>query len=152
MVSIGEQGYLDAARRILETAAKIKKGIAEIPELYVIGDGAVEILMNPSLVAARQEEDVESVIVAELLPGQVFGEVSLVDQGIRSATVRVNRDKTYVLRLARERLMLLCDTYPELGYVLMKNLAADLALKLRNADLQIRQYQLMLSRPGASES
>jgi len=38
MVSIGEQGYLEAARRILETAAKIKKGIAEIPDLYVIGD------------------------------------------------------------------------------------------------------------------
>ncbi len=38
MVSIGEQGYLDATRRILETAAKIKKGIAEMPELRVIGD------------------------------------------------------------------------------------------------------------------
>jgi sphinganine-1-phosphate aldolase len=38
MVSIGEQGYLEATRRILEAAAKIKKGIAEIPELYVIGD------------------------------------------------------------------------------------------------------------------
>ena len=38
MVSIGEQGYMDATRRILEAAAKIKKGIAEIPELQVIGD------------------------------------------------------------------------------------------------------------------
>ena len=38
MVAIGEQGYLEAARRILETAAQIKKGIAEIPDLYVIGD------------------------------------------------------------------------------------------------------------------
>ncbi len=38
MVSIGEQGYLDATRRILETAAKIKKEIAEMPELRVIGD------------------------------------------------------------------------------------------------------------------
>jgi sphinganine-1-phosphate aldolase len=38
MVSIGEQGYLEATRRILEAAAKVKKGITEIPELYVIGD------------------------------------------------------------------------------------------------------------------
>jgi len=38
MVSIGELGYLDATRQILETAAKIKRGIADIPELYVIGD------------------------------------------------------------------------------------------------------------------
>jgi hypothetical protein len=40
--------------------------------------------------------------------------------------------------------MLLCDTYPELGYKLMKNLAADLALKMRNTDLTVRNYQLML--------
>ena len=38
LVSIGEQGYLDATRRILETAAKIKSGIAELSEFYVIGD------------------------------------------------------------------------------------------------------------------
>ncbi|MDP2674771.1 MAG: aminotransferase class V-fold PLP-dependent enzyme [Dehalococcoidia bacterium] len=38
MVSVGEVGYLENARRILEAAARIKKGIAEIPELEVIGD------------------------------------------------------------------------------------------------------------------
>jgi sphinganine-1-phosphate aldolase len=38
MVSMGESGYLEAAGRILETAVEIKKGIAGIPELYVLGD------------------------------------------------------------------------------------------------------------------
>ena len=38
MVSVGEEGYLENTRRILETAARVKKGIAEIPELEVIGD------------------------------------------------------------------------------------------------------------------
>ncbi len=38
MVSIGEAGYMDAARRILETAAIIKQGIASIPELRILGD------------------------------------------------------------------------------------------------------------------
>ncbi len=38
MVSIGEQGYLQAAKRILETAAFIKEGIRRIPELRVLGD------------------------------------------------------------------------------------------------------------------
>ena len=38
MVSVGEEGYLENARRILEAATRIKKGIAEIPELEVIGD------------------------------------------------------------------------------------------------------------------
>jgi len=38
MVSVGEEGYLENARRILEAATRIKKGIAGIPELEVIGD------------------------------------------------------------------------------------------------------------------
>lgn len=38
MVSIGEEGYLERTKRILETADKIKKGIEEIPEIHVLGD------------------------------------------------------------------------------------------------------------------
>jgi len=38
MVAMGEQGYMEAAKRILETAAVIKSGIEEIPDLYVLGD------------------------------------------------------------------------------------------------------------------
>ncbi|UCF93461.1 MAG: aminotransferase class V-fold PLP-dependent enzyme [Desulfobacterales bacterium] len=38
MVAIGEQGYMEIAKKILETAAVVKEGIAAIPELYVLGD------------------------------------------------------------------------------------------------------------------
>lgn len=38
MVSIGESGYLEAARRILTTAEALKKAIVEIPELRLLGD------------------------------------------------------------------------------------------------------------------
>lgn len=38
LVSMGEQGYLEATRRILETAGTIKQGIRAIPELHVLGD------------------------------------------------------------------------------------------------------------------
>ncbi|MCA9972569.1 MAG: cyclic nucleotide-binding domain-containing protein [Anaerolineales bacterium] len=116
-------------------------------ELYVIAEGAIEILVNPAMVADDQRAR-ESVVVAELHPGQVFGEVALVDQGIRSATARVSRPKTRVLRISRKRLMLLCDSYPELGYKVMRNLAADLALKIRQTDLTLRQYQLLLTKGG----
>jgi sphinganine-1-phosphate aldolase len=38
MVSIGESGYTQAARRILKTGARIRDGIAAIPGLSVLGD------------------------------------------------------------------------------------------------------------------
>ncbi|MFQ3632624.1 pyridoxal phosphate-dependent decarboxylase family protein [Roseiflexus sp.] len=38
MVSIGEQGYLEATQRILETARRIRNGIESIPELRILGD------------------------------------------------------------------------------------------------------------------
>jgi glutamate/tyrosine decarboxylase-like PLP-dependent enzyme len=38
MVSIGESGYLDAAKRILSTAETLKKAILGIPELRLLGD------------------------------------------------------------------------------------------------------------------
>ena len=37
MVSMGRKGYLDGARKIMQTADKIKKGIESIPELYILG-------------------------------------------------------------------------------------------------------------------
>ncbi len=38
MVSLGEGGYLEIAKRIFETAAVIRRGIESIPELEVIGN------------------------------------------------------------------------------------------------------------------
>jgi len=38
MTSMGAQGYLDATKKILETAEVIKQGIREIPELRILGD------------------------------------------------------------------------------------------------------------------
>jgi sphinganine-1-phosphate aldolase len=38
LLSIGEQGYLEATKKILETAAVIKTGIAEIRGLHILGD------------------------------------------------------------------------------------------------------------------
>jgi len=38
MLSIGQDGYMAATKKILETAAKIKSGIRQIPELKILGD------------------------------------------------------------------------------------------------------------------
>jgi len=43
MLSIGEKGYLSAAKKILETANKLKKGITSIPELKILGEPVFNI-------------------------------------------------------------------------------------------------------------
>lgn len=117
----------------------------ESDEMYIIGRGGVEVLVNPGTVgAAGDQARLEPVVLTELRQGQIVGEVALVDQGVRSATIRVSRDDTLLLRLRRDQLMRLCETYPVLGYKLMRNLASELATKIRNTDWLVRQYQLRL--------
>jgi glutamate/tyrosine decarboxylase-like PLP-dependent enzyme len=38
MVAMGERGYIEATEKILKTGAKIRKGIEDIPDLYVLGN------------------------------------------------------------------------------------------------------------------
>jgi CRP-like cAMP-binding protein len=105
-------------------------------ELYVIADGEVTIEVDPSVVGRGIAGGPQA--IARLRRGQSFGEVALVDQGVRSAAARSAKHGTQLVIISRDKLMLLCDTYPQLGYRLMRNLAADLAMKIRNTDLQIR--------------
>lgn len=46
MLTTGEQGYLEASRKILKTAAWIRQEIEKIPELYVLGDPLWVIAFN----------------------------------------------------------------------------------------------------------
>lgn len=111
-------------------------------ELFIITRGRIEILVNPGLVGL--DRGLPPIRLAELREGQVVGELSLVDQGLRSATARATAAST-LLAIERRRLILLCETYPRLGYILMQNLAVDLALKMRHTDLTVRQLQLLLA-------
>jgi len=110
-------------------------------ELFVIAQGEVDILVNPALVSDRPG-DHQATVIATLRRGQSFGEIALVDEGLRSATARAAASPTHLLVLPRPKLLVLCEAYPQLGYRLMYNLAADLALKLRNTDMMVREKLL----------
>ena len=105
-------------------------------ELYIITQGEVEILISHASNESSKKDD--ETVIAKLRRGQSFGEVALVDEGLRSASARAGQEETNLLVIPRDRLIMLCETYPQLGYRLMHNLAADLAMKIRNTDLRIR--------------
>jgi CRP/FNR family transcriptional regulator, cyclic AMP receptor protein len=114
-------------------------------ELYIIAQGEIEILINPGNAGSASVPETD-LVLAKLRRGQSFGEVALVDEGLRSASARAAQNDSHLLVLPRDKLIILCETYPQLGFRLMHNLAADLAMKIRNTDLQIRD-QLLYQRP-----
>lgn len=115
---------------ILKADEELFRENSKSNELYVITSGEVDILIG----AVGDETT-----IATLKRGQSFGEVALVDEGLRSATARATHKEARLLVIPREKLIMLCDTYPQLGHRLMYNLATDLATKIRNTDLRIRE-------------
>lgn len=98
-------------------------------ELFVVMDGFVEV--NRSLPSG---EDPPRTMV-RLGTGQMFGEMALVDHGMRSATVMAVSDETRILTIHRQDFERLCENNHHLGYVVMRNIAADLSFKVRHLNL-----------------
>ena len=115
-------------------------------DLYIIVQGEVDILIDPSLIGTPETGEIAPVTITSLRRGQSFGEIALVDQGMRSATVRASQDETHVLVISANQLLGLCNEDTQLGYQLMRNLAADLAMKVRNADIRLRELLLNQQR------
>jgi CRP-like cAMP-binding protein len=95
--------------------------------LYIIRQGQVAIAVNT-------DSGVEQTKVV-LGEGQIFGEVVLIDYGTRSATVRVLQDNTQLDLITRGDFIQLCEKNTLIGYIVMRNLAIDLAYKLRRQNM-----------------
>ena len=80
-------------------------------ELYIIIQGEVKILVNPVLINNHPEKPSPSSTIAILHSGQSFGEVALVDHGLRSATALASQNNTRLLAIPSAHLLKLCETY-----------------------------------------
>jgi len=100
-------------------------------ELYIIQEGSAQVMLgSPSLPGPTP--------IVHLGKGQIFGEVALVDQGLRSATVKAVANGTKLYVINRDDFIALCDQDPHIGYIVMRNIAADLSFKLRHYNLTWR--------------
>jgi CRP/FNR family transcriptional regulator, cyclic AMP receptor protein len=108
-------------------------------ELYLIIQGQVDILVDPNLVSENKENNSGPAVIERFWPGQSFGEMALVDEGVRSGSAIAGAENTHVLRIPRKELLNLCEAYPDLGYRIMYNLALDLSQKIRSTGLKIRE-------------
>ena len=121
LVAISEEEIFNAGDVI------VRQGEME-DKLYFITEGQVEVLVRPG---AGQPERSQ----VYLGRGQLFGEMALLDKGPRSATVRCSRDHTVLRSIRSGAFGALCDADTAIGYVVMRNIARDLAFKLRHRNL-----------------
>jgi CRP/FNR family transcriptional regulator, cyclic AMP receptor protein len=106
----------------------IAKEGAQGDEMYVITDGFVEVVLGERPNSAAR-------VVVSLGIGQIIGEMALLDQGPRSASIRATSDPTIVQVINRPDFERLCLEDSQIGYLVMRNLAADLSFKLRHRNL-----------------
>jgi len=97
--------------------------------LFIIIDGKVKV--------SRLDETGKEVILSILGPGEVFGEMSLLDGMKRSATVSALTD-TEVLIIYRDDFLNLLNKHPQIAISLLK----ELTQRLRKADMQIKSLSL----------
>jgi CRP/FNR family cyclic AMP-dependent transcriptional regulator len=100
--------------------------------LFLIRSGTVQIITNPDVLEIKPE--LADSLLVTLGQGQSFGEMGLVDRGARSATVRAGSD-TEVYAINCDKLLALCQEDTHLGFMVMRNIAADLSFKLRYRNL-----------------
>ena len=102
-------------------------------ELFIIHEGSVRVMIN----TRKPDGTFAPSTINMLYKGQCFGEMILLNSAVRSATV-VAAEPTTLIVIREPDFRRLCDANPRIGYVVMRNLAQDLAYKLRSSNLLLR--------------
>ena len=102
-------------------------------ELFILQEGFVRV----SIKTRNPKGEVAPSTINMLYAGQSFGEMVLLGGATRSASV-VSADPCVLLVMKERDFSALCEANPRIGYRVMRNLAADLAYKLRSSNLLLR--------------
>jgi pimeloyl-ACP methyl ester carboxylesterase/CRP-like cAMP-binding protein len=105
-------------------------------ELYIVRTGTVEVWSSqdqPGQEATRARR------VATYRPGQMLGELAMLDQGRRSADLIAGPEGATVLALTRERLLALCEDDAVLSTRLLWNIAVSMSQRMRFIQWQLRR-------------
>ena len=119
LAAICQKMHVSAGKNIIEQNTTGK-------EMYIVAEGSAEVYI-------QGVDDSRSLVV--LGQGQVIGEMALIDQGYRSASVRSTRDGVSLYLIESDAFYKLCNDNNHIGFIVMRNLAIDIAFKLRHRNL-----------------
>lgn len=106
-------------------------------EVFVIVRGIVEVSHRNYNQTATDDPDNDRVTLATLTHGQSFGAISFIDKASREASVISRAPDTLLLAMNAESLMAQCEANPALGFLVIRNIARDLAFIIRGLDLHL---------------
>ena len=115
-------------------------------EFYVIAQGSVDVQLDPDLIRKSDDKHEPKTIVT-LKKGQSFGEVALVDQGVRSASVIASSEAAEVLEISREAFMELMKNDLEIGFLVMQNFRGQKILRMLLKKYRVLQYPSVQGHP-----
>jgi len=92
--------------------------------LFLVKSGFIEVITDSPVFNMKR-------VIRNLGQGQSVGEMSWIDRGVRSATVRAVTNNTIVAAASFDALDEICNRNPKIGYRLFRNIAADLSFRFR---------------------
>ena len=131
----------DAARQIVEllTLDHVAAGTILIEE-GVTSTGFMALILEGAAIVANSGEDAagEPVVLGEVGPGAVIGELGILDGKPRSATVTAVTDMDIAV-LDRAALGRLIDTLPSVGCSLLSAIMVRISERLRATNLRVQE-------------
>ena len=100
-------------------------------ELYIIKEGTIEVWKDPEGIDPSLHQHAQMQHITTFRPGQIVGEMAMLDQGARTADLIAGEDNTVLLTLNRERLLTLCEDDAVLGTQLLWNIATVMSRRQR---------------------
>jgi CRP-like cAMP-binding protein len=134
----------DHDRELLGPLCGIREGSAG--DHLIIEDAPVEhifCLLSGKVGVYKKDKEGKKVLIASLGKGFIFGEMSFLDGGPASATVKAGLP-FQVLTINQGALHRLLESQPKLGHKILKAMARLTSLRLRQAD------DMLAGFPGAS--
>ncbi len=132
----------------LNTVAKYTNYIEVNAGDYVFKEGDkgeyVCFVVNGSLDVLKMNETGAKVIIATLPKGSSIGEMSIIDEYPRSATVRARTKATFIT-LTRKGFDSILKEHKNIGIKIMKGISRKLSLNLRQTSSRLADYMLPVS-------
>ena len=97
-------------------------------EMFIVQEGTVEVWSDPENPGEMPKQPRR---VATLKPGEMTGELAMIDQGLRTADLISGPEGAVVLAMDRERLLALAEDDSDLGSILLWNIAKAMSSRVR---------------------